>query len=111
METSETTKAGFSLSAPHAVLWLSAFLLAAIVLLQMGNRFGSTAQAEMVGQRNNMTVMTTDGGTQELCFVIDGTPETLFVYEVDGGRRVDLLDRQSLPEMFRAARASAMGGG
>lgn len=87
-----------------------AMLLAALVALRAG-RVGpeSVAYADMVADSGSYTAMTTRTGAEELLYLVDDRSETLMVYRVINGRTVDLVDRQSLPQMFGAARAAWLG--
>lgn len=87
-----------------------AVLLAALVALRAG-RVGpeSVAYADMVADSGSYTAMTTRTGAEELLYIVDDRSETLMVYRVINGRTVDLVDRQSLPQMFSAARAAWLG--
>jgi hypothetical protein len=73
----------------RGVLWATAALLTAGILLRAGggSPFERTASADMIGASGDYTAMTTNGGVEELLFLIDGRNETLMVYRVLNGRR------------------------
>lgn len=97
---------------PAAILWASAFLLAALVIITAGRLPANQAYAEMaVSGTNGFTLMTADAGRggdenpDELLYVIDNRSEMLFVYEVlnaqTGG--LNLKGGGSLTELFQTA--------
>lgn len=95
-----------------AVLWASAFVIAAMILVQAGRLPGQAAHAEMTATRADYSVMTTNsgrGGDQdpdELLYVIDNRDQVLLVYEIEDVRRrqVVLRDGWSLRFQFASAR-------
>jgi len=91
-------------------LLVLAALLAGLVVLRAG-RVGPepVALADMVGDAGSYTAMTTASGSEELLYLVDDRSEMLMVYRVVNGRAVEMMDRQSLPQMFSAARASWLG--
>lgn len=88
-------------------LWVSAGVLAALVVVQGAGLLDRTAKAEMVADKGGYVLMTTEGGSDEMMLVIDERNETLMVYKVENQRRVELQDRQVLPDLFNRARAQA----
>ncbi len=95
-----------------AVLWASAFVIAAMILVQAGRLPGQAAHAEMTATRADYTVMTTNSGRggdedpDELLYVIDNRDQVLLVYEIEDARRgnVILRDGWSLTNVFARAR-------
>ncbi len=95
-----------------AALWASAFVIAALVILQAGRMSGQTAQAEMTATRGSYTLLTTDSGRggdanpDELLYIIDSRDQILLVYEVEDARQKQILlrDGTSLDYLFRLAR-------
>jgi hypothetical protein len=95
----------------RGVLWATAALLTAGILLRAGgvSPFERTASADMIGASGDYTAMTTNGGVEELLFLVDGRNETLMVYRVLNGREVRLMERQDLRSLFSTARAAYLG--
>ncbi|PHQ81278.1 MAG: hypothetical protein COB69_04540 [Phycisphaera sp.] len=96
------------------VLWVTAMLIAALTVVQLGRRGGSSpfeqrALAEMVSSVGDYSIMTTDGGNEELLFVLDNRNEQLLVYRVDQQKALILLAREELDNVFSSAR-SKLGG-
>ena len=95
-----------------AALWASAFVIAAMIIVQAGRLPGQTANAEMTATRADYSVMTTSsgrGGDQdpdELLYVIDNRDQVLLVYEIEDVRRGQVILRVgwSLPFQFSSAR-------
>ncbi len=88
-------------------LWVSAGVLAALTVVQGAGLLDRPAYAEMSSSTTGYTVMTTDGGTDEIVVVIDDRQEALLVYRHQNRERIQLLDREPLPELFTRARANA----
>jgi len=87
-------------------LWVSAGVLAALTIVQGAGLLDRPAYADMVADTSGYTIMTTDGGTDEILVVIDDRQETLMVYRHQNRERLQLLDRESLPDLFTRARAN-----
>ncbi len=102
-----------------AVLWASAFLLAGLILFKLSGSteprldpsalFGSPAHAGLVSSVGEFTLMTVDGGTEDILLVIDNVSEEMLVYRVENQRVVNLEGRYKLPEVFEGARRTATG--
>ncbi|MCC6285420.1 MAG: hypothetical protein IT439_08985 [Phycisphaerales bacterium] len=90
-------------------LWASAFVIGALVLSQSGRMVGSTARAEMVSQTGAYTVLTVDGGTNNVLVILDKRSEELFVYNANSQSTVQLETRLPLPKLFTDARQKAKG--
>jgi hypothetical protein len=90
-------------------LWVSAGVLAGLIVVQGSGVMDSPAQAEMTSTSGAYTVMTTDGGNEELLFVVDSAQEALLVYKADRNQGTQLLDREDLAGLFSRARARAFG--
>lgn len=85
-------------------LWASAAALTAIVLLATTGAFNRTAYAEMTATTGGYAALTTDGGSDEVLIVTDDRSESLMVYQVLSGKKLELLAKHELPELFRGAR-------
>jgi hypothetical protein len=95
----------------RGALWASAFVIAALVVVQAGRFTGTTAHAEMASQRDSFTVLTCStgrGGEQpdELLYVLDARNQALLVYEIEDARRRQVLlrDARSVEKMFTGMR-------
>ena len=96
-------------------LLASAFVLAGLLMIQLQNHAVlSSAQAEMVLNRGNITLMTAQTRpNEEAVFVLENTTAKLLVYRVDSVRkRIDLVRNTDLKPWLRAAAAAtpATGG-
>lgn len=95
-----------------AVLWASAFVIAALVIIQAGKLPGQAAFAEMASSRGDYSVMTTNSGRggdtdpDELVYVIDNRDQVLLVYEVEDAKRGGIVFRDgwNLNATFNQAR-------
>ncbi|MCA9275072.1 MAG: hypothetical protein KDA29_03520 [Phycisphaerales bacterium] len=90
-------------------LWVSAGVLASLILVQGAGMLDSTAHAEMSSTSGAYTMITTDGGNDEILIVVDSSQEMLMVYRGDRNQGMQLLDREELSGLFARARARALG--
>ncbi len=90
-------------------LWVSAGVLAAMIVVQGAGMLDTPAHAEMTSASGSYTLMTTDGGNDELLFVVDSGHESLLVYRTDRSQGMQLLEREDLAGLFARARARAIG--
>lgn len=90
-------------------LWVSAGVLAALIIVQGAGLIDSPALAEMSSSSGAYTMMTTDGGNDEVLVVVDSGQESLMVYRSDRNQGLQLLDREDLAGLFSRARARAFG--
>ena len=101
-----------SINTAAAVLWASAFLLAALVIVQAGRLPGNPAYAEMGLESGGYTLLTTDSGRggdaapNELLYIIDSREEVVLVYEIEDARQnqIILRDGGSLQNLFATGR-------
>jgi len=101
-----------NLNPAAAVLWASAFVIGALIIMQAGRLSGNQANATMVADRGAYTLMTANSGTggdadpDELLYVIDSREQILLVYEIEDARKNQILlrDGGSLDAMFTRAR-------
>ena len=88
-----------NVNAAAAVLWASAFVLAAMVIVQAGRMPGSAAYADVVAESNDYTLLTVDSGRGEraapyvMLYVIDSRDEVLLVYEVPEAKNREIMLR------------------
>ncbi|MFT5424144.1 MAG: hypothetical protein ACI89L_001937 [Phycisphaerales bacterium] len=85
-------------------LWASAAALVALVLLATTGAFDRSAYAEMTAATGGYAAVTTDGGSDEVLVVTDDRTESLMVYQVLSGKKLELLAKHELPDLFRGAR-------
>lgn len=90
-------------------LWVSAGILAALIVVQGGGFFESQAQAEMAVNSGSYSMMTTDGGNDEILVVVDSRQESLMVYRTVNNNNLELLEREELSSLFSRARARTLG--
>ncbi len=102
-------------SSPFATVVL--LMLVVFMLSRVAGVMDSPAMAEMVVSENGYTMMTTNGGNDEILVLVDSREESIMVYRVDlnaqggqGGGAMVLLERESLSGVFTRARAQAVGG-
>jgi hypothetical protein len=96
-------------------LLISALVLAAVLIVQLGVRAGAgspepAALGDMVASSGGYTMMTTaaiDG--EEQLYVLDNRTETMLVYGIGQPSALLLLGRESLADVFANARAQIGG--
>lgn len=117
----QTTTTSQRLS-PSALLWASAFVIGALIVVQLGRmaepRGGPGAAlaalpmgmgAESVSRVGDYTVMTFNAGSDDVLAILDGRGEELFTYRVKNLNQFEFLGREKLPEMFTTARRLGPG--
>jgi hypothetical protein len=95
-----------------AVLWASAFVILALIIVQAGRLPGNPAHASTVSERGSYSLLTADSGKggdtepDEILCVMDSRDQVLLVYEIENARQggLTLRDRYSLEELFLRAR-------
>jgi len=85
---------------------LSVLVLGALVL---GRPSAGVAHAGMTTHKSGYTMMTADGGNDEVLVVVDSRAEMIMVYRVTPQGGLSLLEREPLSALFARARAQARG--
>jgi hypothetical protein len=101
-----------NVNAASAVLWASAFVIAAMVIIQAGKLPGNEAQAEMAVHRHGFTLLTVDSGRgddaapNELLYIIDSRDAMMYVYEIENAQNREILLRRggNLSNLFATGR-------
>lgn len=103
---------------PAASLWVLFFVLLALTAARVGSLIGNAPSAldvgmaqadELVSQTGGLTVLSTDGGNEDILVVLDGRNEEMFVYRTDVNAGIQLLQRYTIPQLFSDARARSLG--
>jgi len=104
------------ISPAAAVLWASAFVIAALLIMQAGRLSPNPAYAGMAtSTMSGFTLVTSSDGQgppeapYELLYVIDNSDEVLYIYTIPNATnpqssRLELLGGGHLPTLFKAAR-------
>ncbi len=90
-------------------LWVSAGVLAALIVVQGAGLLDRSAGAAMAISSGSYSMATTDGGNDEILAVVDSRQESLMIYRTMNNNRVQLLDREDLGALFERARTRALG--
>jgi hypothetical protein len=85
-------------------------VLVVFVLSRVVGVMDSPAMAEMAVSENGYTMMTTNGGSDEILVLVDSREESILVYRTVQSGGLELLERESLSGLFTRARAQAIGG-
>ncbi len=109
------TERNHRLNPAAAVLWASAFVVAALAIMQAGRLAPNPAYADALTTEDGFSLLTAPSGLgggdrpYDLLYVIDSTDETLFIYWIENATtpsssRLTLMDGAYLPTLFNAAR-------
>jgi hypothetical protein len=97
-----------TLNPAAAVLWASAIIVAALIIIQAGKLPENAAHAQMVTGKSDYILLTTKSGRgdNDVLYIMDGREQVLLVYEVEDARRgqIILRDGGRLDNLFRSAR-------
>ena len=111
--TNQSRNGSSQVNPAAATLWASAFVIAALVILQLGKLPGNPAHADgVLAERGNYTLLTTDAGEgdgqrrYQMLYVLDSSEQVLLVYQVEDAQRnvMTLRDGGNVNALFRAAR-------
>jgi hypothetical protein len=92
-----------------AVLWASAFVVAALILVTASRLPSNAAYAEMANTGlggYSMVTAPSGNGSYEVLYVVDSQTGSFYVYTIENAadRRLTLRNGTSLPGLFRAGR-------
>ena len=98
-----------NIDSSKAILWASAFVIGALVIMQAGRLPGHPAYADSVSEGQHYTVLTADSGRggdedpDEILIIIDNRSEMIMSYSIDQPNGALLpRDGGSLPNFFRS---------
>ncbi len=111
---------------PAALLWASAFILSALLLVQLGRSTapvgGRTPDAAiaqafagagggggLVSRVGDYTILSFNAGNDEAVAVLDGRGEQVYFYRIKNLSEFEFLGRESLPNLFTTARKLGPG--
>lgn len=113
--------------AGNLALVASAIILFALIMVQAGRAAGggvpttdrardaafaaSMSMSDVVSRVGDFTLMSFDGGNDDVVLVLDGHAEELFAYSIENQKTVKLLARYKLADIFRQAAALGAGQG
>ncbi|MCP3902875.1 MAG: hypothetical protein GY715_04490 [Planctomycetes bacterium] len=107
-----TTQRNTTVSFQSGALWASAFVIAALIILQAGRLPGNPAYAETAVNADEFTLVTANSGRggkadpNEVLYILDGRGELLLMYEIEDVQKKQIFLRHgaSLPTWFANAR-------
>ncbi|MBL0928243.1 MAG: hypothetical protein IBJ11_11430 [Phycisphaerales bacterium] len=97
-------------TAAPAALFASAFVLLGLIIVAAG-RLSPAAHADAVNVGDLSVLTASAGANEDVLVVLDRREESLFVYGVEQGRRLELLQRSNIKELFLEGRNAAGGAG
>ena len=95
-----------------AALWASAFILAALVLVQAARLvwpLGAPAHADVVAEVAGHTALTFNSGNDDVLAVLDSRGEQLYTYRIQNQSRVELLRSYDVRDLFDIGRRLGAG--
>ncbi len=95
---------------PTSAMWVSAMVLLALIIVQ-ATTSGTPARADLVSAAGDYTVLTFDGGNDDVLLVLDGRGEELYAYRVRNQNSLELIAPYQLKTIFNEARRIGAGGG
>lgn len=111
MENSSPPPKRHAIDAAPAALWASAFLLAALVVMQAGRVGNSAAFAGNVAEVGGLRLLTADAGNgEEFIAVLNPGEEVISIYGIENGRNLELYQAASIADLFEQARAGVNPG-
>ncbi|MFU8827823.1 MAG: hypothetical protein ACNA8P_00125 [Phycisphaerales bacterium] len=88
-----------------AALWASAFVIMAMIITQASNaRLGKAAHADVVTVGSLTVTNVKAREDSDVLLVINDAQERLYVFGIEQGRTLQLLETQSIPDIFTSAR-------
>ncbi|MBX3405170.1 MAG: hypothetical protein KF869_00275 [Phycisphaeraceae bacterium] len=101
-----------------AGLWASAFVLAALVVVQAGRLAsdrawgplgGAVARGDVVSRVGDYTTLTFNSGSDDVLAVLDGRGEQLFAYRIQNQNRLELLGVYDVKDLFAIGKRIGTG--
>lgn len=90
-----------------AALWASAFVIMAMIITQSSNaRIGTAARADVTSVGSFTVTNIKAREDSDVLLVLNDAQEKLFIYGLEQGRSLKLLQAQDLPDIFTSARRS-----
>ena len=88
-----------------AALWASAFVIMAMIITQSSNaRIGNTAHADVTSVGSITVTNIKAREDSDVLLVLNDAQERLYIYGLEQGRSLELLQSQDLPDIFNSAR-------
>lgn len=110
--SSTSTQAAPRFELSTAALWASAFILAAMVIVQAGRLvwpLGASARADLVASIGDHTALTFNSGNDDVLAVLDGRGEQIYAYRLQSQNRIELLRAYNVKELFETGRRLGAG--
>lgn len=105
MNTASKQDAKPRLDTGAATLWASAFVIMALIITQASNaRLGKEARADVttVGSLTVTNIQAREDS--DILMILNDAQERLYIYGIEQGRTLELLQTQNLSEIFQSAR-------
>lgn len=110
----QSTDSRASFDTPAALLWASAFVLFALLIVQ-ASRLGTPAGVALAGDSassvGDLSALTaSDGDQQDVLLILDGREQVLYVYSPQGTQRLQAPTVVDIDDAFNNARGTARDG-
>lgn len=92
-----------------AALWASACVILALIIITAGRAPQAVAQSNMVSATSSYTLLSTDGGSEDVIVVLDSRGEEILVYKILNQSKIELYQKVPLPDTFIRGRAGVQG--
>lgn len=108
--------------APTVWLWASAFILAGLLIVQLGRiggdgtgtsspLFTPTAKADLISKVADQTMLTFNAGNDDVLVILDTRAEQMLTYRIKNQTTLELINVYSLPELFATGQRIGIGTG
>lgn len=108
--------------APTVWLWASAFVLAGLLIVQLGRiggdgtgisapLFTPTAKADLISKVADQTMLTFNAGNDDVLVILDTRAEQMLTYRIKNQTTLELINVYSLPELFATGQRIGIGTG
>ena len=95
---------------PNAALWASAVVLLVLTIIQATGSGIPAARADLVSSVGDYTMLTFDGGNDDVLLVMDGRAEELYAYRVKNQNSLELIAPYQLKAIFLDSKRIGAGG-
>jgi hypothetical protein len=103
-----TSPAPARTAVPPGLLWLSAIVLTALIIIQAASP-GPAARADLVSAVDDYTTLTFNAGNDDVLLVLDGRAEELYAYRVKNQTSFELIEPYNIKTLFDEGRRKGAG--
>ncbi|MFG0292277.1 MAG: hypothetical protein ACIAQF_04145 [Phycisphaerales bacterium JB065] len=105
MNTTDTNTGKPRFDTGAATLWASAFVIMAMIITQASNaRLGKEARADVTSVGSLTVTNIQAREDSDILMIMNDAQERLYIYSIEQGRSLSLLQTQDIAEIFQSAR-------